>query len=143
MSRANDWNRFADAGRAVLVGGALIAPMWRKDFRAGFSALSAISSVSAASKAIKAVWKEPRPNGQNRKSFPSQHAGDCFAAATILRRESSRGVGIAAIGLAATVSLARVFSGKHHLADVIAGAGLGTIAGELAASYRSPLSALE
>ena len=143
VSRADSWTRFADAGRALLVGGAVIAPLWRKDFRAGFNALTAVLAVSAASKAIKAVWREPRPNGENRKSFPSQHAGDCFAAAVILHRESKEGLGPAAIGLATAVSLARVFGGKHHLADVIAGAGLGTIAGEIAADYRSPLPAPE
>jgi membrane-associated phospholipid phosphatase len=143
MSRAAAWNSFADAGRAVLVGGAVVAPMWRKDVRSGLSSLSAILAVSAASKAIKAVWKEPRPNGENKQSFPSQHAGDCFAAAAILKREWSDGAGPAAIGLATAVSLARVLSGKHHLADVIAGAGLGVIAGELAADYRSPVSAPE
>ena len=143
MSRANSWNRFADAGRAVLVGGAVIAPLWRKDFRAGLSGLTAVLAVSAASKAIKEVWKEPRPNGENRKSFPSEHAGDCFASAAILKREWPDRLGPAAVGLAAAVSLARVFSGKHHLADVVAGAGLGTIAGEMAADYRSPLPAPE
>jgi len=143
MSRADALNRFADVGRAVLVGGAVIGPMWRKDLRAGLNGLAAVFAVSAASKAIKAVWKEPRPDGENKQSFPSQHAGDCFAAAAILRRESTEGVGAAAIGLAAAVSLARVLSGKHHVADVIAGAGLGTIAGEFAADYRSPLSAAE
>jgi len=143
MSRADALNRFADVGRAVLVGGAVIGPMWRKDLRAGLNGLAAVVAVSAASKAIKAVWKEPRPDGENKQSFPSQHAGDCFAAAAILQRESTEGVGAAAIGLAAAVSLARVLSGKHHVADVIAGAGLGTIAGEFAADYRSPLSAAE
>ena len=143
MSRADALNRFADVGRAVLVGGAVIGPMWRKDLRAGLNGLAAVFAVSAASKAIKAVWKEPRPDGENKQSFPSQHAGDCFAAAAILQRESTKGVGAAAIGLAAAVSLARVLSGKHHVADVIAGAGLGTIAGEFAADYRSPLSAAE
>ncbi len=139
MSQAGSWNRFADAGRAFLVGGAVIAPLWRKDYRAGLSALGAVLATSIASKAIKTVWKEPRPNGENKKSFPSQHAGDCFAAAAILQREWGDGTGPAAVGLATAVSLARVFSGKHHMADVIAGAGLGTIAGEIAADYRSEL----
>jgi len=140
MDRADGWNRFADAGRAILVGGAIIAPLWRKDIRSGLNALTAVLAVSAGSKAIKAFWTEPRPNGQNNNSFPSQHAADCFAAATVLRRKWTNGAGPAAIGLATAVSLARVISGKHHLADVVAGAGLGVLAGEFAADYRSPLS---
>ena len=140
MSKADRWNRFADAGRAVLVGSAVVAPMWRKGFRSSFNALTAVFAASSASKAVKTFWREPRPNGQNDKSFPSQHAADCFAAATILRRDSPNGFGPAAMGLAVGVCFARVFSGKHHVADVIAGGALGVMAGEMAADYRSPLS---
>jgi membrane-associated phospholipid phosphatase len=140
MSQADEWNSFADAGRAVLVAAATVAPMWRKDFRSGSNALTATLAASAASRAIKGVWSEPRPNGQNDNSFPSEHAADCFAAATILRRDSPNGLGPAAMGLAVAVCFARVFSGKHHVVDLIAGAALGVIAGEMAADYRSPLS---
>jgi membrane-associated phospholipid phosphatase len=134
---ADAWNRFADGGRAILIGAAVIAPLWRKDFRTSFNGLTAILGTSAASKLIKRVWREPRPNGQNEKSFPSQHAGDCFAAAVTLDREWRDGMGPLAIGLATAVSAARVFSGKHHVADVVAGAALGVIAAELTADYRS------
>jgi membrane-associated phospholipid phosphatase len=139
MNQADKWNSFADGGRAMLVSAAIIAPMWRKDFRSGFNALTATLAASATSKAIKGVWREPRPNGQNDHSFPSEHAADCFAAATILRRDSPNGFGPAAIGLAVAVCFARVFSGKHHVVDVVAGGALGILAGEMAADYRSPL----
>ena len=134
---ADSWNRFADGGRALLVGAGVIAPLWRKDYRTSFNGLTAILATSAASKTIKLFWSERRPNGQNEKSFPSQHAGDCFAAAATLDREWSKGIGPLAIGLATAVSAARVFSGKHHVADVVAGAALGVIAAELTADYRS------
>lgn len=130
-ANADAWNSFADAGRALLVGSAVLAPLWRRDTQASFNALTAILSTSAASKALKAFWHEPRPNGQNNNSFPSQHAGDCFAAAVIIDRESHDTVGPLAIGIATAVSIARVFSGKHHVADVIAGAALGVIVAEL------------
>jgi membrane-associated phospholipid phosphatase len=132
MKKADTWNRLADSGRALLVGGAVVAPLWRKDFRTSFNGLTAILATSAASKAVKAFWHEPRPNGENHKSFPSQHAGDCFAAAIVLDREWRDAVGPLAIGLATAVSMARVFSGKHHVADVVAGAALGVIAAEIA-----------
>jgi membrane-associated phospholipid phosphatase len=99
--------------------------------RTSFDALTAIFATSAASKSIKAFWHEPRPNGENDKSFPSLHAGDCFAAATVLDREWRDTVGPLAIGIATAVSMARIFSGKHHVADVVAGAALGVIAAEL------------
>ena len=132
MKKADTWNRLADAGRALLVGGAVVGPLWRRDFRTSFNGLTAILATSAASKAVKAFWHEPRPNGENDKSFPSQHAGDCFAAAIVLDREWRETVGPLAIGLATAVSMARVFSGKHHVADVVAGTALGIIAAEIA-----------
>jgi membrane-associated phospholipid phosphatase len=52
----------------------------------------------------------------------------------ILDKERRYAMGPIAIGLATAVSMARVFSGKHHVADVIAGASLGVIAGELASA---------
>jgi membrane-associated phospholipid phosphatase len=38
--------------------------------------------------------------------------------------------------MATAVSLARVFGGKHHVADVIAGAALGVIAAEVSCAER-------
>lgn len=64
--------------------------------------------------------------------------GDCFAAAVILQREWRNSIGPAAVGLATIVSMSRVFSGKHHVADVIAGGSLGVLAAEIASSWSSP-----
>ncbi|HEX8840191.1 MAG TPA: phosphatase PAP2 family protein [Sphingomicrobium sp.] len=130
---AQAWNCFADVGRALLVGSAVFAPLWRRDTRTSFNALTAVLATSAGSKATKAFWRERRPNGENNKSFPSAHAGDCFAAAVSLHRSRGDLLGPLAIGLATAVSMARVFSGKHHIADVIAGSALGVVAAELAA----------
>jgi membrane-associated phospholipid phosphatase len=130
------WNRFADAGRLALIGAAVGAPLWRRDFRGSFNALTAILATSAADKLIKAVWNERRPNGENNNSFPSQHAAECFAAATSLDRTFGDGAGPLAIGLATAVSITRICSGKHHVADVIAGTGIGITAGNLAQRLR-------
>jgi membrane-associated phospholipid phosphatase len=125
-------DRFADIGRFVLVAGAVAAPVaLRRDFRAGFNTLTGIISVYAATKAIKAVWKEPRPDGENNKSFPSEHSAECFAAAVSLERDLGGAIGPAALVLATAVALSRVASGKHHVADVIAGAGLGITAANI------------
>lgn len=139
MNKEDGWNRFADIGRAVLIGGSVIGPLWRRDFRWGFNALTAVFAASAVSKGTKAFWNEPRPNGQDNNSFPSLHSADCFAAATVLNRRWPNGIGPAAIGLATAVALARIFGGKHHLADTVAGASVGIFVGELASGYRSPL----
>lgn len=132
------WCRLGDAGRVLLVGGAVVAPLARRDLRGSFNALTAVLAVAALSKAVKAFWKEPRPNGEDRKSFPSQHAAECFAAAVSLDRQFKDGIGPAAVGLATAVSLTRVFGGKHHAADVIAGAGLGITAASWTPFLPSP-----
>ena len=133
---AEVWNRFADAGRFALIGAAIGAPLWRRDFRGSFNALTAVLATSAADKLIKAFWKERRPNGEDDNSFPSQHAAECFAAATSLERSFGDGVGPAAIGLATAVSITRIYSGKHHPSDVLAGAGIGITAGNLSQKLR-------
>src|SRR5690242_18227940 len=130
------WCRLGDGGRVLLVGGALVAPLTKRDFRGGFNALTAILASAAVSKAVKAFWRERRPNGEDNNSFPSQHAAECFAAAVSLDRQFKDGIGPVAIGLATAVSLTRIFGRKHRPPDVIAGAGLGICAGSLAALQR-------
>jgi membrane-associated phospholipid phosphatase len=133
-AEADAWNRLADAGRGLLVGSGILGPLLRRDTRTSFDVLTAALAASAASKALKAFWHEPRPNGEDDNSFPSQHAGDCFAAAAVLHRRWGDPLGAIAVGVATAVSMARVFSGKHHVIDVITGAALGVCAAELAFS---------
>lgn len=137
-SNAEAWNSFADAGRALLVSAAVLAPLFRRDFKSSFDGLTAILATSSASKAIKAFWREPRPNGENANSFPSQHAAECFAAAVILDRVWPDRAGPAATGCATAIATARVFSGKHHPADVLAGGAVGILVANLTTEGRRP-----
>lgn len=130
-ANAEGWNCLADGGRALMVASAILVPLWRRDTRRSFDAMTAILATSAACKCIKAFWHEPRPNGQNNNSFPSQHAGECFGAAAILECGRQDAIGPVAIGLATAISMARLFSGKHHVADVIAGAAIGILAARI------------
>jgi membrane-associated phospholipid phosphatase len=126
------WDHFSDAGRFALVAGAIAAPLARRrDIGGSFNALTSVLAVAAASKAIKAFSAEPRPNGEDNNSFPSQHSAECFAAAMTLERELGDGIGPAALGLATAVSIARIFCRKHHVVDVVAGAGMGITAANL------------
>jgi membrane-associated phospholipid phosphatase len=94
----------AEVLRAVLVGSAVVAPTKRL------------------------VGRE-RPDRSDRRSFPSGHSANAFAAATVLA--SRRGP----VGqtlwylLAATVPAARIHAGRHYLSDGIAGAAMGLAAG--------------
>ena len=125
------WCRVGDAGRILLVGGAIAAPLRKRDFDRSFDTLSAVLATAAACKFVKAFWHEPRPNGEDSNSFPSQHAAECFAAAQSLDGAlNGRGRSIA-LALAGGVALTRVLARKHRLADVIAGGAMGITAASL------------
>ena len=125
------WARAGDAGRCALLACATLLPLRRRDPDSSFDALTAILVSSAISKAVKAFWREPRPNGEDDKSFPSQHAAECFAAAVCLSGGERDGLATRAVAAAGAVAATRVLARKHHVLDVIAGAAIGISAGSL------------
>jgi membrane-associated phospholipid phosphatase len=81
------------------------------------------------------AWKEAfpelRPDGSNRKSFPSGHTSLAFASAATLYQRQGAKVGIPAFLVAGFVGVARVKADKHHWYDCVVGAGIGAAAGFL------------
>jgi undecaprenyl-diphosphatase len=61
-------------------------------------------------------------------SFPSAHAVNLFAAATVIAHHFRR-IGILALGIAAFVSFSRVYIGVHYPGDILGGALLGVAVG--------------
>jgi membrane-associated phospholipid phosphatase len=121
-------NRFADAGRAVLVAGATSLP-FRPDATASrVSAGASLLAIKLACKLLKTAVPEERPDGEDDKSFPSEHAAECIAAALIIQREYPAEIGTLACALGATVCFLRIESEKHHPRDVVAGALMGCAA---------------
>lgn len=123
--RRGVWDRFADAGRALLVGAAGILPQRAAANRGRISAGACLIAIKLITTAIKHAVPERRPDGENNKSFPSEHAAECVAAAMIIEREYPGTMGAAAYALAAAVSFARIKSKKHYPRDVLAGALIG------------------
>ncbi len=78
---------------------------------------------------LKFVVRRERPDGSDRRSFPSGHAAITFATATVLQRRFGWVRAMPAYVVASYVSAARVTEDKHFLSDVVGGAFLGTIAG--------------
>lgn len=70
-------------------------------------------------------------NCGGRYSFPSNHATNHFALATVLGltwlRDKASGWRIAIYGWAASIALAQVYVGKHWPGDILAGALLGAL----------------
>jgi membrane-associated phospholipid phosphatase len=70
-----------------------------------------------------------RPDMSDNKSFPSGHASNAFALATVANAHFGAKVGIPAYLAAGAIGLARVDKNKHNLSDVVAGSALGYIVG--------------
>ena len=82
--------------------------------------------------ATKLATRRTRPNGSNRRSFPSGHAAATFALATVSSHYYGRKAAIPLYALAGAVAFSRVMSGNHYPSDAVAGATIGYLAGRAA-----------
>ncbi|MFM7194919.1 MAG: phosphatase PAP2 family protein [Bacteroidota bacterium] len=95
---------------------------------------------------VKQLSHVERPNKRNFQSFPSGHTAQAFLSATFLHRElrspqyadlSGRNWLIAGgYVAAATTGTLRIMNNAHWLTDVLAGAAIGMLAGNLAYDLR-------
>ena len=128
------WDKASSAGRDILIGAALGVPAiqgdWRGDLEAGGSLLLA----AGVAYGLKRTFPEERPDHSDRRSFPSGHSADAFAAAATLENRYGWKAGLPAFALASFVATARVEARKHHWYDCVAGAAIGTGSGFLLTS---------
>jgi len=103
-----------------------------KQFGLTFGSSLALTSI------LKSTIKESRPDHSSYNAFPSGHTVWAFSSATYLHRRYGWQVGIPAYAIATAVGYSRVASKRHHLHDVIIGAGIGITASFLfTKSYQS------
>ncbi len=126
-----DWGNASDIGRDALVIAAIGLPAVSGDGTGALQAAGSVGSAFAITAALKETIQETRPDGSNRRSFPSGHTSTSFAAAATLQNRHGWQVGIPAQLLAGFVGLARVEADKHYWHDVIVGAAIGEAAGFL------------
>ena len=85
---------------------------------------------------IKYTASEMRPDGSTANSWPSGHTATAFVGATILHKEygmtRSPWFSVAGYGVATATGIMRVLNNRHWVSDVLSGAGIGIMSGELA-----------
>jgi len=128
------WSQASSIGRDLVVAAALGVPAvqgdWTGDLQAGGSLLIA----EGVSYGLKHAFPEERPDRSDRRSFPSGHSAQAFAAAATLENRYGWNAGLPAFAAATFVAVARVEARKHHWYDCLAGAAIGTGSGLLLTS---------
>ncbi len=77
----------------------------------------------------KLATRRSRPDASNNGSLPSGHTSSAFATATVLQQHYGWKIGLPAYAFGAYVAASRMSANKHHLSDVLMGAGIGIAAG--------------
>lgn len=142
----------------IVISGILSYGMLAKNKKCVSTALLAIESFALASlvtRIPKTLVGRDRPdnwegNGPftfkgpfHGNSFPSGHTTASFAVASVIATQfrDSKWVPIAAYSVAGLAGISRIYDNKHWLTDVVAGAAIGTLVGNLV-SHRSSNSKL-
>ena len=79
----------------------------------------------AVSYLLKYTVKKERPDGSDKKSFPSNHTAVAFAGASYLQRRYGWCYGAPAYAVSAYVAWGRVYAKRHDFWDVLAGTAIG------------------
>jgi hypothetical protein len=91
--------------------------------------------MSVTVQSLKAITKVVRPDGRGTNAFPSGHTATAFTGAEFLRQEYknvSPWYGIAGYTAATATGVLRMYNNKHWLRDIVAGAGIGILATQMA-----------
>lgn len=78
---------------------------------------------------LKRLVNRRRPDGSDRRSFPSGHAASAFAMSTALARRCGARARVPLYALTLLTPLARIHDRRHYLSDVVAGGAIGVVAG--------------
>jgi membrane-associated phospholipid phosphatase len=119
----------------TLTGGLLVAVPMTKNVRYRsfvFTEMQGLALTNAQVFALKYVIRRTRPDASNQRSFPSAHAANIFAFATVTYHYYGKKIGIPLYIVACLVAASRVEKGIHYPSDVIFGALLGFISGSTA-----------
>lgn len=136
------WDDASRIGEVSLVAGGFALNGARGDEDGALQLAGSLGAAFATTEILKRTFPTLRPDGSDRRSFPSGHTSVSFAAAASIHRRHGWEVGLPATLLAGFVGYARVRADRHRWEDVIVGAAIGEAAGFLITQPRSPNVAL-
>lgn len=122
---------------AMLLGGTTLLAIygWRahapKELNTSKRLLLALAATSITVVTLKTATNRERPDESDDRSFPSGHAANSMAVATVLDREYDGVVPWVAYGATAFVAASRVVGNHHWFSDVMAGLVIGRFFGRL------------
>ena len=118
-------SRSTDIVMLALPVATLAGVLIERDWDGLVQGIETAGATAAATLILKYAVCERRPDGSDMHSFPSAHSAISFATAAFLQRRYGWAFGAPAYALAAYVGWGRVYSGKHHWWDVVAGGAIG------------------
>lgn len=118
-------SRSTDIVMLALPVATLAGVLIERDWDGLVQGIETAGATAAATLILKYAVSERRPDGSDMHSFPSAHSAVSFATAAFLQRRYGWAFGAPAYALAAYVGWGRVYSGKHHWWDVVAGGAIG------------------
>ena len=122
------------AGTVLFLGGGSLLPLLTDGADGGQHSLrvvDALTTSAALCYGLKEVVKSPRPDNERElDSFPSCHATTAFAVARI-QSHYHPDYAILWYGGAALIGYSRIDLNRHRFTDVLIGAGLGYLVGEI------------
>ncbi|WP_128543037.1 phosphatase PAP2 family protein [Larkinella soli] len=127
LSYADDYLRFGPYGLRAALQLAGVKPAVRLGDEIAVTILSNVV-MAGVTEGLKRTVQSTRPDGSDRRSFPSGHAAVAFTGAELLHqayKHRSPWISVAGYAMATATAVLRVGNADHHWADVLAGAGIG------------------
>jgi membrane-associated phospholipid phosphatase len=127
ISPVDTYLRFGPYGLRVALQLAGVKPAIKLGDEIAVTVLSNVV-MAGVTEGLKRTISSTRPDGSDRRSFPSGHSAVAFTGAELLHqayKHKSPWISIAGYAMASATAVLRVANEKHHWADVLAGAGIG------------------